>query len=95
MFVLGLEKIERVVLLIWVTIVVKKTPNFFSIFFTPVCECVKFCMRLFWVGDIWTRFHDSVMSRRVDSNSSAPCWLLSFIFPSSLQQIYAATICAG
>lgn len=33
---LGLEKIDRVV--IWVTIVVKKRPNFFSIFFTPgVC----------------------------------------------------------
>lgn len=55
MFVLGLEKIERVVaLLIWVTIVVKKTPNFFSIFFTPVCVCgvcVKFlCVFVFGWG---------------------------------------------
>lgn len=50
------EEIERVValLLIWVTIVVKKTPNFFSIFFTPVCVCgvcVKFvCVFVFGWG---------------------------------------------
>lgn len=34
------EREREVALLIWVTIVVvKKTPNFFSIFFTPVCVC--------------------------------------------------------
>lgn len=55
---LGLGKIERAVVLIWVTIlVVKKTPNFFSIFFTPVCACVF----------VLTRFHHSLRSCRVDS----------------------------